>query len=119
MLGYDVARGSVELGFTAKPEFLNLGGVVQGGFVCAMLDDGLGFSVIVKTEGKYRAPSIDLHTHFLRPLRLGPVRVEARVTKIGKRLAYTEASLFDQDNILCARATSSGMLTPMPETLIN
>ena len=38
----DGERGSVEVKFEAKPEFLNPAGNVQGGFLAAMLDDTMG-----------------------------------------------------------------------------
>jgi uncharacterized protein (TIGR00369 family) len=75
-----------------------------------MLDDTVGPSIIIKTQGKFMGPTIDLHTHFLSPLKLGPVTAEGWVTKLGKRIAFTEGKLFDTDGKLCARATSSTML---------
>jgi len=72
-----------------------------------MLDDTLGPAIVVKTEGKFGIPTIDLHTHFLSPLRLGAVVADAKVTKIGRTVAFTEGSLFDFTGKLCARATGA------------
>src|SRR3954452_8131792 len=38
----DSERGTVEVKFEARPEFLNPAGNVQGGFLAAMLDDTMG-----------------------------------------------------------------------------
>ena len=38
----DGERGTVEVKFEAKPDFLNPAGNVQGGFLAAMLDDTMG-----------------------------------------------------------------------------
>src|ERR1700738_820823 len=38
----DGERGTAEVKFEAKPEFLNPAGTVQGGFLAAMLDDTMG-----------------------------------------------------------------------------
>lgn len=113
LLDFDFERGWIKVGFTPKPEFLNSAGHVQGGFISAMLDDALGPSVIIRTKGEMMGPTIDLHTHFLSPLKLGPVTCEAEVTKLGKRIAFTEGKLFDLNGKLCARATSSTMLQKM------
>ena len=78
-----------------------------------MLDDTVGPAILIKTRGEFMGPTIDLHTHFLSGLKLGPVTAEGRVTKLGKRVAFTEGQLFDVDGKLCARATSSTLLIPL------
>lgn len=107
----DPARGWIKVRFQPKPEFLNPAGFVQGGFIVAMMDDTMGPAVLAHTDGKKLTSSIDLHAHFLRPVRLGPVTVEAEVTGMGARVAFIEAKLFDERGKLCARATSSASLS--------
>ena len=113
LLDFDFDKGWIKVGFSPRPEFRNLSGHIQGGFISAMLDDTLGPAILIKTSGEYMGPTIDLHTHFLSPLKLGPATAEGRVTKLGKRVAFTEGQLFDVDGKLCARATSSTLLIPM------
>jgi len=113
LLDFDFDKGWIKVGFTPKPEFRNLSGHIQGGFISAMLDDTLGPAILIKTRGEFMGPTIDLHTHFLSPLKLGDVTAEARVTKLGGRVAFTEGQLFDVDGKLCARATSSTMLVSL------
>ena len=109
LLDFDMDRGWVKVGFAPREEFLNFGGSVQGGFLTAMLDDALGPAVLFKARRPLIVHTIDLHTHFLRPVGLGDVTVEAECTKLGRSVAYTEAKLFDANGRLCARATSSAM----------
>ena len=113
LLDFDFDKGWIKVGFAPRPEFRNLAGHIQGGFISAMLDDTIGPAILIKTRGTFMGPTIDLHTHFLSPLKLGPVTAEGRVTKLGKRVAFTEGQLFDVDGKLCARATSSTLLIPM------
>lgn len=110
----DQEKGWIKVNFTPKPEFLNPAGFVQGGMLVAMLDDTIGPAVIVRSGGQAYASTIDLHTHFMRPVKLGPITTEATVTRLGKSVAFIEASLFDADERLCARATSSASVGPMP-----
>ena len=110
LIDFDFEQGSIKVGFTPKPEFLNPAGNIQGGFISAMLDDTIGPSILIKTQGKFIGPTIEMHTQFLSPLKLGPVTAEGRVTKLGRRIAFAEGQLFDSDGTLCARATSSTML---------
>jgi uncharacterized protein (TIGR00369 family) len=113
LIDFDVERGWIRVGFAPKPEFRNLSGNVQGGFITAMLDDVVGPAVVVKTRGTKGISTIDLHTHFLRPLPLGDVTAEGEVTRLGKSIAFTEGKLFDAKGQLCARATSSAMLVDL------
>ena len=113
LLDFDFDKGWIKVGFAPRPEFRNLAGHIQGGFISAMLDDTIGPAILIKTRGAFMGPTIDLHTHFLSPLKLGPATAEGRVTKLGKRVAFTEGQLFDVYGKLCARATSSTLLIPM------
>lgn len=112
---FDVERGWLRVGFRPGPQFLNPAGFVQGGIVTAMLDDTMGPAVIVMSSGELYSSSIDLHTHFLRPVFPGEVIVEASVTRLGKTIAYMAGELFDDKGKLCARATTSAMVQPFPK----
>jgi len=114
LIDFDVGEGSIRIGFTPREEFLNLAGHVQGGFVTAMLDDTLGPAVIVKAMRPLILSTIDLHTHFLRPVKLGSLVGEATCTKLGRSVAFMEGKLLDADGKVCARATASGMISDLP-----
>lgn len=116
LIAIDDETGEIEIGFDGKPEFRNPAGYIQGGILTAMLDDSMGPAGLVASKGEAYTSSIDIHTHFLKPVRPGPITTRARVTRMGKRIAFLEAQLFDANGDLCARATSSAMLQPMPKT---
>ncbi len=82
-----------------------------------MLDDTLAPAILIKTKGKFLMPTIDLHTHFLSPVALGDITCEANIVKLGRKIAFTEGSLFDAAGKLCARASASSMLIPVPENV--
>jgi len=109
LLDFDMDKGWVRISFNPREEFLNFGGTVQGGFLTAMLDDTLGPAILIKAKRPLIVHTIDLHTHFLRPVGLGEVTAEAECTKLGRSVAYTQAKLFDAAGKLCARTTSSAM----------
>jgi uncharacterized protein (TIGR00369 family) len=115
LLDFDMAKGWIKIKFTPREEFLNPMGIIQGGFLIAMLDDTMGPATIVRTKGKKLMQTIDLHTHFLKPVRLGPITTEGTVIQLGRTIAYVEAKLFDTRGRLCARANSSVILTKMRE----
>ena len=113
LISLDTAAGEIELGFDGKPEFLNPIGIVQGGFLSAMLDDTMGPLIVAMTEGRMFATTIDLHVHFLKPVRPGPITTKARMTQLGKKIAFAEGQLFDGDGRLSARATCSALLVEL------
>jgi uncharacterized protein (TIGR00369 family) len=101
----DPAAGTIEVGFTAGAAFLNPAGVVQGGFLAAMLDDTQGPAVYAMTGGEIYAPTIDFTISFLKPARPGRFVGKGRVVNLGKTIAFTEAELFDEEGDMVARAT--------------
>ena len=114
LISLDTAAGEIELGFEGRPEFVNPMGIVQGGFLSAMLDDTMGPLMVAMTEGRMFGTTIDLHVHFLRPVRPGPITAKARMTQLGKQIAYAEGQLFDSQGRLAARATCSALLIELP-----
>lgn len=67
----DANEGTVEVAFVASDRFLNPTGVVQGGFLAAMLDDTLEPALTATVAPNQFAPTADLHVQFLAPARPG------------------------------------------------
>lgn len=59
LLDADSATGAVRIAFEGKPVFCNPGGTIQGGFLAAMLDDTLGPTILVRTDGTFSCATID------------------------------------------------------------
>lgn len=112
LIEHDAERMYSKLSFSPKPEMVNFGGVLQGGFLSAMLDDAMGFNCFISMEMKNNQATIDLHTHYFKAVPLGPVTVEAWVVRAGKSVAFLEAKLYDETGELAVRATSSTKLRP-------
>ena len=114
LLDFDIERGWIKVGFSAKPEFLNPMGNIQGGFLLAMLDDTMGPAAVIKSRGAQFTQSLDIHAHYLRPIKAGDITAEGEVTKLGRSVAFMEGRLFDAEGNLCTRAVSSAKLTALP-----
>ena len=110
LLEQDPARGWIKLAFEARPEFLNPAGFVQGGILSAMLDDTMGPAVFVMTEGRLYTATITMTVNFLAPAKPGPIVGEARVTQLGKTIAFAEGKLLAADGTTLATATTSARL---------
>ena len=115
MLGFelrahDATAMTIEVGFTAREEFTNLVGHVQGGILCAMLDSTLG-SVVVATLGEDEwAPTTDLHTQFHAPGLVGPILGRGRVTRRGRAIAFAAGELVDPDGRVLATALATSAI---------
>jgi uncharacterized protein (TIGR00369 family) len=102
--------GWIKVGFDGKAEFLNPAGFVQGGILSAMLDDTMGPAVMVMTEGKFYTTTISLTVNFMAAAKPGPITGEAKVTQLGKTIAFMEGRLTAADGMLLATATTTARL---------
>jgi uncharacterized protein (TIGR00369 family) len=110
LLEIDAERGAIRVQFEAKPEFLNPMGVVQGGFVAAMLDDTLGPALVCTLPPDHFAPTIELKVNFIRPAPLGVLIGEGRVVSRGGTIAFLSGELRTEQGDLIATATATARI---------
>ncbi len=103
-------EGWLRVGFDGKAEFRNPAGFIQGGILTAMLDDTMGPAVLIMTEGKLYTTTISLTVNFMAAAKPGPIIAEARVTQLGKTIAFMEGKLTADDGTLLATATTVARL---------
>ena len=116
ILEVDSKAGRVLMTFEPRPEFCNPMGSVQGGFVAAMLDDAAAYAAIIHSGERIAVPTIELKVSFFGPARAGrPLRVEGRCIKLGKRVAFMEADMFDENGKVLARLSTSASPMKMGE----
>jgi acyl-CoA thioesterase len=108
----DGEAGVFRAEFDAQPRFCHTDGrIVQGGFVTAWLDFSMAQAALRRSREPVGVASLEIKVSFLQ--RVGPGRVvaEGRVQRLGRRVAFLEASLFDPAGALLATATSTALLT--------
>ncbi|QUD90015.1 PaaI family thioesterase [Phenylobacterium montanum] len=107
------ATRSVEVAFEARAELLcNPMGQIQGGYLCAMLDECMSVACMVASGMTAVAPTLEMKTSFLRPAMPGALKGIGRVIKWGKTVAFTEGELYDDQGRLVAKATGTAIPTP-------
>ena len=84
--------------------------IAQGGFITAWLDAAMAHAVIHDTDHAQTVFSLEIKVSFYEKVGPGDGRVEGRVVRRGKRVAFLEASLFNAEGKLAAQATSTGIL---------
>lgn len=112
VLSTDRKLGVVRAEFEAMKRFCHTNGtIVQGGFISGWLDFSMAQAVIVRAAEPVGVASLELKVNFLQ--RVGPGRViaEGRVLRMGRRVAFLEASLFDPAGAVLATASSTALLT--------
>ncbi|MCO4091014.1 MAG: PaaI family thioesterase [Sphingorhabdus sp.] len=114
----DQEEGRVTIAFTAKPDFCNASGNIQGGFLAAMLDDCMGPAMLIATNADTFPSTIHLNVQFLAPAKPGRLIGKGRVVKIGTTIGFVEADLEDTQGVLIARATASVRMTAMQKAVI-
>jgi len=113
MLSVSQADKRVEIAFDARADLLaNPMGQVQGGYVCAMLDECMSVAGLVASGMTCVMPTLEMKTSFFRPAMPGPLRGVGTVARWGKTIAFLEGELYDDQNRLLAKATATAMPTP-------
>lgn len=106
----DPKAGTIEIGFTIDERFANPQGMVQGGFITAMLDDTHGPALFAQLDGEMFPVTVDCSISFLHAARFGAFTGRGRVISCGKTIAFTEGELFDQYGTMVARGTFTSRL---------
>ena len=107
------AEKSVEAAFEANGDLLlNPMKQIQGGYLCAMLDECMSVACMVASGMTSVAPTVEMKTSFFRPAMPGPLRGVGTVVRWGKTIAFTEGELYDAEGRLLAKATGTAIPTP-------
>ncbi len=97
--------------------FLNPAGVVQGGFLAAMLDSAMGASAVSLTgERRVSVANTEMKVSFLRSARAGDVLTcIATVIKPGRVISFLESTIENAAGDLVATASSTYLIRDRSE----
>jgi uncharacterized protein (TIGR00369 family) len=113
MVSVSQEQMQVEVAFEAKPELVsNPMRQVQGGYLCAMLDECMSVACMVASKMTHVAPTVEMKTSFFRPATFGPIKGVGKVVRWGKTIAFTEGELYDDKGRLLAKASGTAVPTP-------
>ncbi|MDE2486749.1 MAG: PaaI family thioesterase, partial [Alphaproteobacteria bacterium] len=80
MVAVSQAEKKVEVEFEARPELLlNPMKQIQGGYLCAMLDECMSVACMVASGMTHVAPTAEMKTTFFRPAAPGKIRGVGKV----------------------------------------
>jgi uncharacterized protein (TIGR00369 family) len=105
---WNADQTELEISYVALDSFTNPRGSVEGGMVCAMLDDVMGLFAYL-ANNQTSATTINLTMDFLRPCLVGTVLTKCRFIKQGKVILNIESEAW-QNQKLIARSTANFMV---------
>jgi len=98
------APGEVDVAMDVTERHVNLQGLVHGGMLAILADTACGLSIRSAMEPGRLHITTDLDIHFLSPAVPGRLLGRGRAVRVGRTLAFAEASVEDPDGKLLAKA---------------
>lgn len=98
--------------------FLNPAGIIQGGFLSALLDSAMGASAVTGAgkDRKVTVMNTEMKVSFIRSAQLGDDLVcTARVLKPGRVITFLEGRIMNQRDELVALGSSSYLIRERTE----
>ncbi|MGZ4181834.1 MAG: PaaI family thioesterase [Solirubrobacteraceae bacterium] len=90
------------------PERCTSGGVMHGGALMALADNGGGVCAFLNLpEGAVGTATIESKTNFLRAVREGAVTASSRPLHLGRTMVVVETELVRDDDRLAAKVTQT------------
>lgn len=105
----DVQEGTATFEGVPGEHAYNPIGTVHGGYAATLLDSACGCAVHSTLNANQTYTTLELKVSYLKAMTksTGPVRAVGRITSIGRRVAFAEATLSDPSGKVYATATST------------
>ena len=113
----EVGPGTVTFRCRPDESHYNPIGTVHGGLVCTLLDSALGCATHTTLPAGTGYTSIEIKVNYLRPVNVdsGPLICTGRVTKPGRRVAFAEGEVVDNQGKVVASASGSLLIFELPK----
>lgn len=112
----EIEEGIAVIGYKIREEMTNPLGTIQGGVMAALIDDTMGLAFYSLFQ-QNMFTTTNLNVNYLFGAKKGEeVKVEAKVVRIGKKIANVECKVYnDKKDIICT-ATSNLVVTSVKVT---
>jgi uncharacterized protein (TIGR00369 family) len=108
VIALDAERGYIKASYVAGENFVNRGGRIFGGYLCAMLDSLCGHATrLTHREPNTPQVTLELKTSFIGRADVGTYIGEGWVRHRGKSIAFAEAELRNEAGEVVARASAT------------
>jgi uncharacterized protein (TIGR00369 family) len=104
VVAVNTEAGGATVRYTARPDFLNRHGTVQGGFLAAMLDSATALGLYGVLPPEQTAVTVNLNVTYVRPAKVGTFTAQSRLLNRDARFAEVSAELLDAEGVVVASA---------------
>ena len=95
--------GRIRYDWPVDPQFMNPVAIF-GGYLATLADQTCSFALMTLLSDDQNFTTIDLQTHFFRPVTKGILSCEGHVVNVSKTQAYVEATFTTDDGKLALKA---------------
>ena len=105
-------RAEPPVGPELTPKLLNPNGVTHGAVLYAMADTGMGGALLTTLDGGRYCTTVEIKISYFRALRSRRLSCESWVVHRGKRIAFLEAAVSDDDGLVAQASGTFAILEP-------
>jgi len=84
-------------------------GIVHGGVLATLIDTATFWSAFLRLPEEAGLVNVDLKLNYLQPVARGRLMAQGNCIRHGKSLSYSEATVFDDKEVIVAHGTSTLM----------
>lgn len=105
----EIRTGEAIFELETKEDHYNPMGTVHGGILCDLADAAMGIAYATTLQENESFTTIELKINYLKPVWKTKLKAHAVVTKNGNNIGFIECNLFDEQESLVAKASSTCM----------
>ena len=115
-----IGVGFAEIAIAIEGKHKQLLGVVHGGVLASLIDTVAFWAVYFGIQAPNQwYTSVDLKVNYLSPAVSGDLLARGRQIKVGKKICYASAEIFDSKDNILAHGSSTMMILPNKDKLDN
>jgi len=107
LLDFHVAEQRATCSVDIDPQLTNVMGSIHGGGIAAALDTAASVAAMCASDLQALFPTLEIKCSFLEAPPRGMLRLEGRVLKLGRSIAFLESSLFSPSGSVLAKANQT------------
>jgi uncharacterized protein (TIGR00369 family) len=104
-----ISSGKAVIEFQADEKHANPMGTLHGGVLCDISDAAMGMAYASRLKEGESFTTLELKVNFLKPVWKAKLRAEGSVVNGGKKVGLVMCDVFDEQERLIARASSTCM----------
>jgi uncharacterized protein (TIGR00369 family) len=107
----EAGEGRARMTMAIKPHHANIDGVVHGGAIASLADQAAMRAVQSLLSPGQTGRTIQMDIHYLAPAQGGQLLGNGRVQKMGKKIAFSDARVLDEQGNQIAMARCTVMIS--------